>query len=103
MNRIEKLIKDLTEASQLYYSGDSSSIIDRVFDNMLNELRELDPSNAFLFKTGYGYIPPKHLKKSKHSSHVGSLDKLNIIDILDPHTFFLFQGFLSAFLCLSYR
>ena len=40
MINIEKLIKDLTKASQLYYSVESPSITDEEFNKMLKELKE---------------------------------------------------------------
>ena len=67
----EKIIK----ASKQYYSG-RAVISDSEFDDMIEDLRRLDPKNGLLTRVGHGYIP-RIKERVKHSPNcVGTLPKV---------------------------
>lgn len=63
MNRIQDLERLIPYYSQKYYEG-NPEISDAEFDKLVDELRELDPSNTILYKTGWGYEIPEQDKVS---------------------------------------
>jgi DNA ligase (NAD+) len=77
---IRNLERTITEASQAYYEG-KPFITDDKFDRLVAELREYDPDNEILKKTGTGYSSEKDSTgaKARHKyAHVGSLEKINM-------------------------
>ena len=77
---IKQLETNLITWSQAYYDG-TPIVSDAVFDFYLEQLRELDPTNSILFRTGHGYIPKtSHLTKVDHSFFCGSLGKIKDVD-----------------------
>ena len=77
MSKVQKLEKTLREASDVYYNtdGHQSLLTDQDFDRLRDQLRELDPNNAFLKEVGAP--PTTALSKVKHVIPMGSLDKIN--------------------------
>lgn len=80
MNRIEELESLIKRYSESYYSGESE-VTDEYFDELVDELRDLDPNSEVLKKTGWGFEPaPSNKVKHLYNLHVGSLRKVKSID-----------------------
>lgn len=74
------LLQDrIRAASQKYYSGEESGVSDKEFDQMLDQLKEEDPSSPLLTEVGHGYeieLDSTAGQKVQHRYLVpGSLDK----------------------------
>lgn len=74
------LLQDrIREASQKYYSGEESGVTDKEFDDMLDQLKEEDPSSPLLTEVGHGYEIELDSTAGEKVSHrylvPGSLDK----------------------------
>lgn len=78
-SQIKMLEQKIRDASQAYYSEGNSLYTDEEFDNMMAELRDLNPESELLHKTGHGYdvsISSTPGVKFKHKyQKAGSLDK----------------------------
>ena len=76
---MNKLQKQIMEASQKYYSEGTSDVDDATFDNMLEQLREEDPKSPLLTSVGHGYDVNKDTTPGEKVRHkygtIGSLDK----------------------------
>lgn len=76
MNTLQKKIAD---ASQKYYSGETSDVSDAEFDSMMEQLKEQDPDNPILTQTGHGYdvnLDTTPGEKVLHKyGNIGSLSK----------------------------
>lgn len=71
---IQDIVKKLQDASDLYYSGGSSILSDKEFDDLKDKLEVLDPQNPFLFQIG---APIKGKKcKLPYNIHMGSMNKI---------------------------
>lgn len=79
MLNVKKLMKELKEASNLYYNKGKSNLSDKEFDKRVNLLRKVDPQNSFLTKVGAKVLPS--VKKIKLRVSMGSLVKLTPNDI----------------------
>lgn len=81
MQRKMLLQKQLSEASQKYYSDGSSNMSDTEFDKKLKELKELDPENPVVTEVGHGYKVSSDSTYGTKENHkyglVGSLDKVH--------------------------
>jgi DNA ligase (NAD+) len=76
--RIIELETEIRRHSQLYYDG-MPEITDAEFDELVDELKELDPTSAALAEVG---AVPTWGRKVKHPSLMGSLEKVNESDAL---------------------
>lgn len=77
MNRITDLVTKLTAARDAYYNG-TPIMSDAAFDALEDELRRLDPTNAFFTKVGAPAT--SGWAKVKHSQPMGSLNKAQTSD-----------------------
>jgi DNA ligase (NAD+) len=73
MTTVNDLVTKIREASIAYYTG-NAIISDRQFDNLIDELKALDPENPTLKTIGWGYKPNRDAVKHKYL--VGSLQKI---------------------------
>lgn len=76
MNQVEALVAQITEAAKEYYEG-SPIMSDPQFDQLVEELRELDPEHPVLSATGWGYVP-SHRERVAHSHPVEGLSKIQV-------------------------
>ena len=74
VKNVAELERILRNASDAYYSGSDTILSDQEFDQLRDELEELDPDNPFLADVG---APVNSLNKVKHSIPMGSLNKAN--------------------------
>ena len=76
-----ELVQTIQEASQRYYTDGSSNLSDAQFDQMLTDLKVVDPYNLLVTTVGHGYNVDKDStygqKKPHQYSLVGSLDKVH--------------------------
>ena len=72
--RLAKLRSSIDRAAQCYYYG-TPLISDDQYDALLAELRELVPNDDRLTRVGHPVPPDSMLKKVKHTTFTGSLDK----------------------------
>jgi DNA ligase (NAD+) len=81
---LETYIKELEELSQKYYDTGDSGKSDAYFDNLLEKVRELDPTHPILTKVAHGYelkgIDEK--ERFKHPIEVGSIPKTKSLEEL---------------------
>lgn len=79
--RTESLAQTIQEASQQYYTDGSSNLSDAQFDQMLDELKIVDPSNPLVTSVGHGYAVDNDTTYGQKRPHkytlVGSLDKVH--------------------------
>lgn len=75
---IQDLVEQLQQAQDAYYNGDPV-MSDAEFDALEDELRELDPKNAYFQRVGAKAKKTKW-KKVKHSAPMGSLLKVQTED-----------------------
>lgn len=78
---IQELVEQLEQASDAYYNGDPI-MADAEYDALEDELRELDPKNAFFKRVGAKAKKTKW-KKVKHGAPMGSLMKVQTPDEMD--------------------
>lgn len=74
---INDLIQELKTASDAYYNSDEALMTDAEFDQKIELLRKLDPENSFLKEIGAKPKETTVWPKVKHTSHIGSLNKVN--------------------------
>ncbi len=75
---ISELESKIVDLSKSYYEGESK-VPDSVFDELVDELRRVNPGSTILKSVGWGYISSK--SKSRHSfGAVGSLQKIHSIN-----------------------
>ncbi len=80
--KIDGLVKKLTEASDKYYNSGSAIMTDALYDNLEYELRALDPQNKFLKKVGAG--ASDYRKKFQHTiAPMLSCDKVKDVKELE--------------------
>lgn len=74
---IKELVDKIINASDLYYKGEPI-ITDDEFDGLIAQLKELDPDNEILTKTGWGIKLSSSKKKVKHKYgfSIGINDKI---------------------------
>lgn len=72
MYEIQELVEQLQQAKDAYYNDDPI-LSDAEFDALEDQLRELDPDNAYF--AGVGTKPTSGWKKVKHEAPMGSLLK----------------------------
>ena len=84
---IINLENKIKQASQDYYTG-NESISDNEFDELVDELKQLDPTNETISKVGWGYdIEEVKGDKVAHVyGKVGSLDKIHDVSEI-PNSF----------------
>lgn len=80
--KIEQIVKKLKSASEAYYNEGNSSLTDQEYDNLVEELKKLDPENPFL-KTVGTPVQASVWKKVKHSIPMGSQLKVNTFEELE--------------------
>jgi DNA ligase (NAD+) len=68
------LVKKLTEAKDAYYNG-TPVLSDSAYDALEDQLRAMDPTNAFFAKVGAATPSNGAWPKVKHSTPMGSLGK----------------------------
>ena len=82
-DKIQYLVNQITYHSNMYYNG-VPEIEDIEFDELVSELRQLDPNNHILTATGSGYnVRSSHLVEIAHTFHVGSLNKIQYYNVND--------------------
>lgn len=82
-NRIDELEELITRYRESYYNGDPE-ISDEAFDNLEDELRDLQPDSSVLSDVGSPTPAKTKWKKKSHVIPMGSLNKANSIqDTLD--------------------
>lgn len=67
------LVNTIQHHAKLYYEGEPE-ITDEVFDQMVEELRSLDPENVILHTPGWGYKPEGKRVKVRHLKPLYSID-----------------------------
>lgn len=86
MKRKSLLEREISEASQKYYTDGTSNLSDAQFDRMISELKVVDPSNPLITAVGHGYDVSKDTTYGEKVKHkygiVGSLDKTHSWDEL---------------------
>lgn len=86
-DKATELHNTLAEASQKYYTDGTSELSDAEFDSMLNELKELNPTDSVVTDVGHGYEVEKDTTPGEKVKHkygiVGSLDKCHNFAELD--------------------
>lgn len=60
MDRIKFLEDTIKNAAAAYYDGDEPIMSDEEFDNYVEELKQLDPTNSLLTEVGYGSDEVSH-------------------------------------------
>jgi DNA ligase (NAD+) len=78
---IQELVEQLEQASDAYYNGDPI-MADAEFDALEDELRVLDPKNAWFKRVGAKAKKTK-FKEVKHGAPMGSLNKVQTPDEFD--------------------
>lgn len=80
-NVAKHLEKKIAESSQKYYTDGTSDVSDAEFDDMVTNLKVVDPKNPLITAVGHGYDVGKDTtygqKKPHKYSLVGSLDKVH--------------------------
>ena len=75
------LEEKIAESSQKYYTDGTSDVSDAEFDDMVTNLKVVDPKNPLITAVGHGYDVDKDTtygqKKPHRYSFVGSLDKVH--------------------------
>ena len=80
MISIDKLVTRIKEEAQNYYDG-NQNISDAEFDQLVDQLRELDPNNSLLLSVGWGYDTSKNTNtKYPHLSSLNGLPKVKTTD-----------------------
>lgn len=74
-DRINELVQLIQKYSAEYYFGSGSSITDAEFDELVNELSELDPSNKILNQLNYGVAKLTNSDDLPHRFQVEGLPK----------------------------
>jgi DNA ligase (NAD+) len=64
------------------YFNDEAEITDAEFDNLVNALKEINPNHSVLLDVG---ASPSYGEKVKHSSIMGSLNKIHYVKGEDPY------------------
>ena len=75
--KIQAIVNRLQECDESYYNNGKSIISDYEYDQLKDELKELDPNNSQLLKIGIPVSKVTEWKKSKHKIAMGSLNKCN--------------------------
>lgn len=75
MDRIANLVKTLAEARAAYYNTGTPVMTDAAYDSLEDELRRLDPTNAFFAKVGTPAPVGGAWPKVRHTIPMGSLNK----------------------------
>lgn len=70
---ILNLVNTIQHHAKLYYEGEPE-ITDEVFDQVVEELRSLDPENVILHTPGWGYKPEGKRVKVRHLKPLYSID-----------------------------
>jgi len=86
--RINKLVALLNKCNHAYRTGDNSWFVenglvpptDKEYDNMLDDLAEMDPKNEFLILIGYEVADDNPERKEKLPVHMLSADKVHSVD-----------------------
>lgn len=80
----ETLLEEIEELSQKYYDTGDSGKSDAYFDNLLEQVRSIDPNHPILSKVAHGYelkgIDDK--EKFNHPIEVGSIPKTKSLEVL---------------------
>lgn len=77
MNELETKI---VEAAEAYYNG-NAIMADSAFDELVEQLREINPESEILNSVGWGISNEMHLEKFKHSKFIGGLNEIKIGNI----------------------
>tara|TARA_Y100000310_G_scaffold123587_1_gene122343 strand:- start:3590 stop:5458 length:1869 start_codon:yes stop_codon:yes gene_type:complete len=78
MSRIQELETIISEASQKYYTDNSSHLSDAEFDAYVEELRSLDPTNPILTAVGWGYKTGEKGAKHHYDLITGIDNKITV-------------------------
>lgn len=76
MDRVSQLAELISELARKYYEDGESGYSDAEFDELVDELRELDPNNEVLSTTGWGYKSESN--KVKHYSYLSGIRKVKV-------------------------
>lgn len=86
LNRIKELVKLLNKYRDEYYNQSNPSISDKEYDELFDELTELEKETGIYFSNSptqtVGYEVKSELKKVTHSHLMQSLDKTKSVDDL---------------------
>lgn len=74
--RIQELEQRILKARDAYYNNGNITMSDQAYDALVDELKNLDPTNQAITMIG-APIRPTEWKKAKHQIPMGSLDKVN--------------------------
>jgi len=91
---LQKLVEKVKQLSQEYYETGESSATDKEFDEILEQVRELDYNHPILTEVGHGYILKGIDEKEKfqHPIEVGSIEKTKetskLVSFLKPFSTF---------------
>jgi DNA ligase (NAD+) len=81
ISRVEELEKLLLNAREDYYNG-QPSVSDEVYDAWRDELSDLKPKSPEVISVGAAPSAVSEWKKVRHTTLMGSLDKVNTLDDL---------------------
>lgn len=84
MSRVMYLVDRITKCAQDYYTTGESDLSDFEYDNLIDELEQLDPNNPILNLTGNGYslVGIDEKEKFEHPLDVGSIRKTKSVEEL---------------------
>jgi len=77
--RIQQLEKEIRQHNVNYYNNSTPSVTDSVYDGLKAELKALSPNNPLLDSVGEACYKTSIWDKIKHSSLIGSLDKVTSV------------------------
>lgn len=79
MSRANELVAQIVKSAGQYYRGEELDLSDEQFDQLVNELKKIDPDNPIIHQVGWGYKPEG--ETSLHRTFIGSLDKLKYPEV----------------------
>lgn len=86
INKMKKIVKELTNASKMYYKFDKQIITDKEYDTLYDELKEIENETGIVLANSptnkvQGYILDGY-KKVTHSKPMLSADKTKDLNVI---------------------